>query len=107
MGIVTVKKSTTFQNTPDDMFPGVAFLQAAIGLCSISFLLFSMRYPGDLISTLILATAVLLGYISSKYLAIGRASLKITSRGVTYVPRKGKPVYYPWRRIGRIRASIG
>lgn len=107
MGIVTVKKSTTFQNTPNDMFPGVVFLQTAIVLWSISFMLFSMRYPGDLISALILVCSILLGYISYKYLAIGRASLKITGRGVTYVPRRGKPIYYPWRRIGCIRASIG
>ena len=85
-----MKKPVTYCNSQDDRFAGSAALLVAVTFTSVSLLSLSVGYPARLGSILLLVVSFIVTGLSYTYLTHITGRLRISERGIDYLPEQGK-----------------
>ena len=102
-----MKKPVTYCNSQDDRFAGSAALLVAVTFTSVSLLSLSVGYPARLGSILLLVVSFIVTGLSYTYLTHITGRLRISERGIDYLPEQGGKTSFSWKDLARIRVLPG
>jgi hypothetical protein len=67
----------------------------------------AVGYPGRSTIAGLFLSSLFTTALAVRYLRCARGALRISGRGITYLPTDGKPILYPWKELARVTVLPG